>query len=486
MTAHLREVLAEVGESMPPARLTPDVWRRGRQARRRSRLRRSGAAGLVVLLVALALPWSLSRPYPVPWTAGDAGPAVPSRLALPWMWQATVQMDPPGPASVLFGGDSIGLRGTDIFDSEGKLAVVGRNSGDYRMLLYGGWDSIAAGENALLAPDGTRVAQSYLEGSGLDATAGVTIVDLTTGRSTQHGARHGTGCCEPVAWAPDGGSLLVSVTGSAEVTDPNTGYIWHPERLALLDLATDALVPLRDFTPARAIRTASRAAFAPDGQTLAVTEGSMVRLVDRTGTVRWSAELGDRTYLAGTGAFSADGSRITTVTLDGCLDECDEAALAARRWSVGFLDAATGRPLPGAGFAVVTGLAVRALGWANGRELVVLRYEPEAGAHKTRDQGWNDTGWYETGHVTLLALGPDGSTRTLIDPPDDVLTMDVAQDLLTAGRFGGPSSTASMFPARGIIWVAAIPLGCLSAVVGVVALLVVYAVRRRRTAARRH
>ncbi|MGI5151033.1 hypothetical protein ACQEVC_32510 [Plantactinospora sp. CA-294935] len=483
MTERLRDVLAEVGDSMPPARLTPDVWRRGRRARRRSRLLRSGAAALVVLVVAVALPWGLSRPYPLPLTVGDGGPAVPARLSLPWMWQATVQMDPPGPASVLFGGDSIGLRGTDLLDSEGKLAVVGRD-GDYRMLLYAGWDTVAAGENALLAPDGTRVAQSFLQGSGFDNVDGLTIVDLTTGRSTQHGARHGTGCCEPLAWVPDGTSLLVAVSGLSEVVDQRTGIIRQPERLALLDLATDALLPLRDFTPAQAIRTASRAAFAPDGQTMAVTEGSTVHLVDRSGRVRWSAELGDRTYLAGTGAFTSDGTRIATVTLDGCLDECDEAALATRRWSLGFLDAATGRPLPGAGFPVVTGQAVRALGWANGRELVVLRYEPERGAYKARDRGWNDTGWYETGHVTLLALGPDGSTRTLIDPPDDVLTMDVAQDLLTAGRFGGPSSTAAMFPARGVIWVAAVPLGCLAVVVGLVALAVVAAVRRRRRARR--
>ncbi|MDG4786863.1 hypothetical protein O7626_13140 [Micromonospora sp. WMMD1102] len=479
MTGQLREVLGEVGDAMPPARLTPDVWRRGRRARRRSRLLRTGTAAVLVLLVALALPWALSRPYPSSSTVGDGGPAVPARLSLPWMWQATVQMDPPGPASVLFGGDSIGLRGTDIFDSEGKLAVVGRD-GDYRMLLYAGWDSVAAGENALLSPDGTRVAQSFLEGSGFEADGGVTIVDLTTGRSTQYGVGQGLECCAPVAWAPDGSSLLVAVSGSDEVVDERTGMVRRPERLALLDLATDTLLPLRDFTPAQAIRTASRAAFAPDGQTIAVTEGETVRLVERSGRVRWSAELGDRTYLAGVGAFSPDGTRIATVTLDGCLDECDEAALAARRWSVGLLDAATGRPLPGPGFPVVTGSAVRALGWAGGRDLVVLRYEPEYGVQKTRDREWNDTGWYETGHVTLLALAPDGSIRTLIDPPDDVLTMDVAQDLLTADRFGGPSSTAAMFPARDIIWVAAVPAACLAVVIGLVTLAVVRAIRRRR------
>jgi hypothetical protein len=476
MTTGLRDALVEVSESMPSARLTPDVWRRGRQARRRGLLVRAALVAVVVGVAAFLLPWSLTRALHQ--QAADGGAAVPATLSLPWMWQATVQMDPPGEASVLFGGDTIGLRGIDLFDSEGKIAVMGRG-GDYRMLLYAGFDSVAAGEDVLLSPDGTRVAQQFLVGSGFDDNGGMVVVDLATGKSTQY--RGGQpGCCAPVAWAPDGASMVATILGDSMVTDPETGIMMAPHRLVLLDLRTDTIIPLGEFRPAQDVRTASRAAFSPDGKRIAVTEGTTLRLMDLRGSTLWSVDLGERRYLAGVGAFSADGTRIATVALDGCLDECDERALAERSWSVGYLDAATGRPVPGASFATVTGMAVRALGWSNGRDLVVLRYLPEAGAHKTRSQRWNDTGWYETGHITLLALAPDGSTRTLLDPPDGVLTMDVARDLLEAGRFGGPSSSASIFPARGIIWVMAPPLACLVAVAAVVTMIIVRIVRGRR------
>jgi len=483
MTTRLREALAELGESMPTARLTPDVWRRGRQARRRGLLMRSVVAGLAILLVALALPWAVSRSQPAPWTPADGGDAVPAKLHLPWMWQATVQMDPPGAASVLFGGDSIGLHGTDLFDSEGKLAVVGRR-GDYRMLLYSGMDSIAAGESALLSPDGSRVAQEFLEGSGLNQNAGLVIIDLTTGESEGYGMTREGICCGPVAWAPDGGSLVVDILGDDLIYDQYTGIGMRPRRLALLDLATGSLTPLSEYRPAQNVRTASRAAFSPDGQLIALTEGNTVRLVDRTGSVRWSTDLGDRTHLAGVGAFTRDGAQIATVTLDGCLNECDRAALAARRWSVGFLDTRTGTPTAGPRLEPVTGMAIRALGWSQGRDLVILRYEPEQDARKTRNREWNDTGWSETGHVTLVALAPDGSTRVLIDPPDSVLTMDVAHDLLEAGRFGGPSPTAAMFPARRIILVAVVPVAGLLLVAGMLVALLVHCRRSQRAATR--
>jgi hypothetical protein len=107
-------------------------------------------------------------------------------------------------------------------------------------------------------------------------------------------------------------------------------------------------------------------------------------------------------------------------------------------------------------------------------------YTPESGAQKTATGTWNDTGWTETGHVVLKALRPDGSTQTLLDPPDGVLTMDVARDLMEAGRFGGPSSSASIFPARSIIWIALVPLTLLVLVAAVVLVAVIRLVRRHR------
>ncbi|BAL89090.1 hypothetical protein AMIS_38700 [Actinoplanes missouriensis 431] len=404
-----------------------------------------------------------------PWRDAP-GDVVPGDLELPWMWQATVGMDAPGRASILAGGDTLGFRGTDLFDAEGKIAVVGRG-GDYRMLLHGGWDTVAAGEDVLLSPDGRRVVRPPVDQDSLE------VIDLESGRSTFYpppdfaappSSTQAPGWSGPVAWAPDGKSVLAEV------------YAGDDTHLALLDLETRAVQPIGERILHWQRRTASRAAFAPDGGHLAISAGNQVRLVDRTGKMVWAADLGDRAYLAGAGAFTPDGSKIAIAELAGCLDDCDAEALAARSWTVSYLDAATGKPAPGPSLAAVTGSAIRALGWSQGRDLVILRYEPEDDAYREARADaalteWNDTGWQETAHITLLALPPSGTARTLLDPPDGVLTMDVSQDLLQAGSFGGPTPAADPFPARPIIWWTLAPLACLA----VILTPAFFAVRRR-------
>ncbi|MFC7529867.1 WD40 repeat domain-containing protein [Actinoplanes sp. GCM10030250] len=441
-------------------------------------LRRVAAGAAASLLISALILAAFVRPWQRPDPVGDV---VPGGVSLPWMWQATVRMDPPGPASVLIGGDTAGFQGADFYDSEGKIAAVGRG-GKYRTLLYGGKNTIIAGEDVLLSPDGRRAAQEYLVDSTESGT-GLDIVDLTTGRSTLYRGGQPEGrCCVPVAWAPDGQSMLVEVYDRAPF-ESDTATM----RLALLDLATDRLVVLGASHDAwENIRTASRGAFSPDGQLMAITEGQTVKLVDRTGKMLWNAGLPDRQYLAGAGAFSDDGTRIAIAGLDGCLQDCDEPALAARRWTIGYLDAATGRPATGPALATITGSAIRALGWSQGRDLVVLRYEPEDDAERLpANTYWNDTGWEETGHITLLVLEPGGGTRTLLDPPDGVLTMDVARDLLSAGHFGGPEPRAGPFPARSIAALVLIPLALALSLATGLLLLLTHHLRTRRPRSRR-
>lgn len=179
-------------------------------------------------------------------------------------------------------------------------------------------------------------------------------------------------------------------------------------------------------------------------------------------------------------AYLLTGDRIAVVELGGCLDRCDTRQLAARTWTLGFLDPDTGEPAVTTNRPSVTGMAVRALGWTDDGELVLLRHTPETGAAKEPGVEWDDTGWYETGHVTLLGVRPDGSVRTLLEPPDGVLTMDVAADLIAAGRFGGPPSTSSMFPARPVVLVAVVPLAVATLVGLTIVGLIIRGVRRRR------
>lgn len=432
------------------------------------------AGAAVALTAGSAL---LARPTGDPHEPVDA---VPISLDLPWPWQATVQMDPPGRAALLYGGDA--LRGTDLFDAEGKLAVVGR-TGVTRTLLYSGAEAVSAGVDVLLSPDGRRVAQAFLQGSGTGGD-GLIVTDLDTGRSVTVPGPAGAGCCTPVAWAPDGDALLATQQGRISWKD---GYGAPERRFVLLDLVTGASTVLSDYLPFYEIRTASQGAFGPDGGHLVLSEGTTVRLVDRTGETLWSRDLGPRRHLAGVGAFTPDGARITTVTLEGCLDHCDESALADRRWTFGYLDVASGADADGPALAPVTGMAVRAVGWIRGGELAVLRYQPERGAYKETSVGWDDVGWWETGHVTLLGLRPGAGPRTVFDPPDGVLTLDVPADLLAAGSFDGPPAHASLAPVRmwavlgyvvftSVVWVP------LAAVAVVVTGLVVRRRARRRAA----
>ncbi|MGW1059781.1 hypothetical protein [Micromonospora rubida] len=454
MSDELRSALRDLGERMPPARLPADLWAAGRRQRRRARLAAAAAVAVTVLACA-AVPVALTRVEagPVPAAGQDA---VPAEIGLPYMWQATVAQDPPGPAAVLFSGGGLGLRGIDPIDDEGKVAVVGRD-GRYRMLLYSGAES-SAGEEVQLSPNGRYVADSI--------NAWLTVTDLTDGSRRVYDGPPDSGCCTiPVTWAPDGRSmvLLDTVTGSLGLDID--GQEIQRLRLVLFDLDTGATQVLAEERSDRwRVRTASLAAFSPDGTRIVTTVGDTVSLRDRTGRTVWSRNLGPRRVLAGGGAVSPDGSRIATAELEGCLTRCGAAALGARTWRFGWLDAATGEETGGPILAPVRGQAVRALGWRTGTDLVVLRYEPNP--HEGMSTlVWNDTGYWETGHVQLLALRPGGGQELLLDPPAEVCALDVARDLLTAGRFGAPAVDPRPFPARPVIVLAALPYVALAVMV---------------------
>ncbi|WP_238007811.1 hypothetical protein KZZ52_50065 [Dactylosporangium sp. AC04546] len=465
MTVPLRDTLHELGEQMPPARLPEDLWRRGRRQRHRGKIIAAVIAALLCATAAV-VPGLHVEPQP----ASD-GPAIPRSVELPYFWQATVDMAPPGPATVLFGGDSWGLTGDPFEEEGGKLAVVGRN-GAYRMLRYPD-DKLRAGQDVRLSPDGNLVAQSMLTGG---PAGWLVVTDLRTGRSRGYGDGPPACCFEVAAWRPDSGAVLV-----LHRTD---GAVPPGARYVLVDLASGAQVPVDDIFVRDPVASAWVAAFAPDGHGFVTTRpsagGTELRGYDAAGRRLWTRDLGDRRRLAGAGAYTPDGSAVALLTIDGCPEACDHDQLAARRWQVSYVDAATGADRDGPTLPAVTGPAVRALGW-HGDTLVVVQYELEDELLLNPD----DTGSAETRHVRVLALRPDGAVSVVLDPPADVSSIDIAQDLLRDGRFGGPVPDPAALPARwSVIASAALCLLVPVLLAAAVAVVVLRAVRRRRATAR--
>jgi hypothetical protein len=444
MTGQLRERLAELGEQMPPARLPADLWRRGRRRRRREVARGLAAALAAVAVVAVALPTLNGG-------AGGSAPAaaqpsVPGTLRLPWPWQATVRQDPRGPATLLFSGDSAGL--ADIQD---KVAVYGRD-GSYRMLRYGAPDPIA-GEVVRLSPDGRYVAHAGLSGAPEDW---LQITDLTTGRTRAYAGPDGVHCCAvPAAWSPDGRLLLAVDHRDAIVYEPPR-YDRQPARLAVLDVTSGRAERLLDLEDDRWwLRSPSVAAWHPDGSRFVVeAEGEFVT-VARDGRVLAREPRPPDVRLAGPAAFAPDGRRYLVAENLGCALICGQEELSRRRWAVRFADA------PG-GYAEVQAAAVRVVGW-RGEEPVLVAYrpDPEAAQDTVHPNGDVDQTLVDT--VRLLALPPGGRPpRVLLDPPDEVAGLDVAADLVAAGRFGGAPSRPGLWPAGPLLLV---PLGLVAALV---------------------
>jgi hypothetical protein len=171
---------------------------------------------------------------------------------------------------------------------------------------------------------------------------------------------------------------------------------------------------------------------------------------------------------------------VALLTVDECPFQCDHDQRDARRWRVSYVDAATGADREGPALSEVTGAAVRALGW-HGDALVVVQYESEDDT--TADMGDTDPG--VTRHVRVLELRPGAAVDVVLDPPGDVASIDIAQDLVRTGRFDGPVPAPAMLPARwSVVAQSALCLLCLLAPVAaaVVVFVRVLAARWRRVA----
>ncbi|GIF66857.1 hypothetical protein Ais01nite_48920 [Asanoa ishikariensis] len=406
--------LKELADEMTPARLPDDLWGAGRRLRRRRRVGYALAAVLVLVLAVTLPEWAAHRRAAI--VPADRPGAVPSRVETPHLWQAKVGQWPAGPGGpaslVFFTGQTRYLEGTGV--------VVGTN-GSYRLI----YQKVGEGDG-MLTPDGR-----HYVGPGLR------LLDLTTGDERQLSGEPIWG--EPLAFSPDGTELLIGVNNDDGVitygddtvpdNDPE-----KPDDLVAVDLRTGE----RRFVAVGRMNSYTTAAWSPDGTRIAVEGpvgradvGRRLSVMDaRTGAPLWTVDnfAPDR-RLAGRAAWTPDGGLLAVLGFEGCVNACDQAGESARRWRLDLVDAGTGnvvaQPVP------IEGLPGEVVGWRDGRD-AVLTYTPVRA---------------EPDHRTLVALRPSGEVDTLVDTPPGVYNLEVPDDLLRSGSFGGTPPTPSPWAA---------------------------------------
>lgn len=391
----------------------PDLWRRGRR-RRRIRITAAGCA-VAVLVSVPAVPllagWSGRPPTP----PAEPTPVVPSTVYAPLPGQRDVRDDPPGPATLIVSGEGP-FRGSDVLGGyEGRTVVVGRD-GRYR--LVDGADEGEVGSAFHLSPDGRYLAASGpVDGAEDLAVEATALVDLSTGRV--RGLPHGL----PVGWAPDGRLLVRHGTAGLRLLGVGTGEI---RSLPLAVGGGDRLV----------------AAFSADGRRLAVEVGDRLRILDLVSGAEQVLPRRVGSRLAGAGAWTPDGRLAVWDLVSGCAEGCELPMPGVGEFRLTLRDPdpddnrtpgtdADPGSEPGSdggsdpGFGLVDGQLPRLLGWLPDGSAVVRTYRPQTPAAD------------DAGGAELVALRPDGGRARLVDLPASAHDVDVARDLLLAGRFGG-------------------------------------------------
>ncbi|WP_432971560.1 TolB family protein [Dactylosporangium sp. CA-233914] len=467
MTARLREAMRETAERVTD-RPEPYELYRGAVARmRRDRRRRLTAAAAAVVIAAvagLAVPLWLHRIAPAPAEPPPAPPSLPARIGAPLWGTPPVTDERLGPASVAFGS------GTWWWgESKGVTAVVGAGTDDYGIVEND--DFLYAGEQAVLSPDGGRLA-----GSGR-------VTDLRTGAVTRLPDLRADPLV-PQAWSPDGRWLAVIAYATHRQQADGTGVLMASAAgLHLVAPASGEHRKIGDLLP-QGVTDGWTVAFAHDGRRLAYQSGQEITVTDLDGKVlsRFTAPAGAR--LAGKGAWTPDDRGLTLVSQRRCC----QGEQYGSRWQLTVVAPADGSARTAPVLPELAGLvAVRLLGWSPSGEAVVAALYPEAGTAVLDFSTNQDTlasvhtrltayEWVSAARVLAVPASPTGATRVLVQGPD-VLSIDVADDAIAGGRERPGHPPSGLGPnTRIVLGVAA--TGALVVLGGIVALGVLLLRRR--------
>ncbi len=268
MSKELREALREVAASSPALAAPPSgLFDRAR----RDLARRRATTTLAIVLAVVAIGFSTSF-FPTAPLVTASSTEIPRYFVQPPKWTADVRDAPIERAVLAF-----------VLSSEPhKLILVGPDSA-YRTYTvpaegYSTWTP-----SFLLSPDG----RSLLVARGQTTE----LLDLGTGRRSE------LAIGAPLAWSRDGTQAIVANAAAGElrvVRMPDGAQVWR--------------IPLRPAEDRVA------AAFSPDLTKVAVQQGAVLTVHQRTG-VMWNKDVGAALYLAGPFAWTEEGTAVAITKL---------------------------------------------------------------------------------------------------------------------------------------------------------------------------
>lgn len=366
----LHDLLHELGDTQPPVRVDPLVFRRGRRAHRRTFVAATASALAAVAIVGGLATTVLDNSTALP-ADGHSLPAIPTHVyAVP---ERLVEFQEQGFSWGRGRGErDLAVGRASVAVSSPGPVVITATDGVHHLLELPGYDWRSNGgtdaPTMALSPDGRRLAYGwYLDPDPMDdahVPSGVRIVDLETGEITSLRDDRGYGVIVAgFGWSPDGRYLAYSkkirtspngTSGArnffVERLDTRTGRAVRVDGIQGSDyglgVSDDGWIatgsPGKLVTPggeARDVRMswASNAVWSPDGRRFAVgsvqngtisvvsrSDGTSQRLVAGGGTVQALGWAGDgrvaALYLEGETAqlelLDTRGDRQQVATLD--------------------------------------------------------------------------------------------------------------------------------------------------------------------------
>ncbi|HLL69127.1 MAG TPA: hypothetical protein VK453_25940 [Micromonosporaceae bacterium] len=444
----LREGLHALAEQAPAPTVPPGLFDR---ARRRHRQRWAAATIAVVAVFTLA-GYGVTRPDVANEQQFAGGPAgIPRTVSDPPAWTQELTKSPIGAASVVFRGPAVPDR-HPFRESIAPTALVGLTADTYRVVYP--FEATLA-----LSPDGRTLLMPHFDEEGADLRARhfrTDALDLASGATQALAAGY-----VPLGWSVDGKrALLVRRHFWDDQGEPTERDL----TVSVVSWASgqqewSVHIPRRD--PADDL-LAAPVALSPDGSMLAVSTSHELRVYHRDGTLRWKTSLTGMEVVAGPAAWRDDGR--LAVLRRSARPGSSEPDL----WTLGYVDAASGRPLPDPGLPTVQStIDVRVTAWRGDTAYAVVQAASDGASRRMQ--------------ASLVRLAPGASSPETILAPAGVSALNVATDYVDQTRTAtAPSYGLSVTGVLALLW----GFGQY-VVIGTVIAALVWVIWRRRRRSRR-